>query len=211
MANYASLRGPVGMNRVFISIVGKITPEKLHSGLKQGRTFVSNGPLLGLDLDGKHPGDEIALAKPMTLPYRASLRSIVAIDHFEVIFNGRVVANHRLDGARTQADVNGKVEIPASGWLILRAWNDHADPKVQDIYPYASTSPVYVTVNGQAPRSPGDAVYFVSWLDRVIANATARSDYNSAQEKQNTLQYLSAARTVFQIRMGTALSKALRE
>ena len=113
----------------------------------------------------------------------ASLRSIVPIDHFELIFNGRVIASHRPDGARTQADVNGKVEIPASGWLVLRAWNDHADPKVQDIYPYASTSPIYVTVDRQAPRSPEDATYFVSWLDRVIAGATARSDYNSAAGK----------------------------
>jgi hypothetical protein len=135
----------------------------------------------------------------------------VAIDHFELIFNGRVIASHHVDGARTQADITESVEIPASGWLVLRAWNDHADPKVQDIYPYASTSPVYVTIDGQPPHSPEDAAYFVSWLDRVIAGATARSDYNSAQEKQNTLEYLSAARTVFQTRIGTAFSKALRE
>nr|MBA3726917.1 CehA/McbA family metallohydrolase [Armatimonadota bacterium] len=210
MTNYASLRGPVGMNRVFIAIPGETTPEKLHSGLKQGRTFVSNGPMLGLDMDGKHPGDEITLAQPTTLSYHASLRSIVPVDHFELIFNGRVIASHRLDGARTQADVSGNIEILASGWLVLRAWNDHADPKVQDIYPYASTSPVYVTVDRQPPRSPEDATYFVSWLDRVIADATARSDYNSAQEKQNTLQYLSAARTVFQTRTETDRSKALR-
>jgi TolB protein len=93
---------------------------------------------------------------------------------------------------------------------VLRAWNDHADPKVQDIYPYASTSPIYVTVDRQAPRSPEDAAYFVSWLDRVIAGATARSDYNSPQEKQNTLKYLNAARTVFQTRTETARPKALR-
>ncbi len=92
----------------------------------------------------------------------------------------------------------GRVEIPASGWLVLRAWNDHSNPKIQDIYPYASTSPIYVTVDQKLPRSPADAAYFVSWLDRVIAGATARSDYNSPQEKQNTLQYLNAARTVFQ-------------
>jgi TolB protein len=204
MANYASLRGPVGMNRVFISMAGATTPEKLHAGLKQGRTFVSNGPLLGLEMDGKHPGDEITLAKPTTLPYRASLRSIVPIDHFELIFNGRVIASHRLEAARTQADVSGNVEIPASGWLVLRAWNDQADPKVQDIYPYASTSPIYLTVDRQAPRSPEDAAYFVRWLDRVIAGATARRDYNSPQEKQNTLQYLNAARTAFQTRIETA-------
>jgi hypothetical protein len=198
MANYASLRGPVGMNRVFIAIVGETTPEKLHSGLKQGRTFVTNGPLLGLEIDGKHPGDDVTLIKPATLPYHVSLRSIVPIDHFELIFNGHVIASHHLNGARTQADVSGRVEIPASGWLVLRAWNDHSNPKIQDIYPYASTSPIYITVDQKLPRSPADAAYFVSWLDRVIAGATARSDYNSPQEKQNTLQYLNAARTVFQ-------------
>src|SRR5262249_45712207 len=89
MANYTPLRGPVGMNRVFIAMAGEATSEKLHSGLKQGRTFVSNGPLLWLDVDRKHPGDEITLARSMTLPYHASLRSIVPIDHFELIFNGR--------------------------------------------------------------------------------------------------------------------------
>jgi hypothetical protein len=151
-----------------------------------------------LEIDGKHPGDDITLIKPTTLPYQASLRSIVPIDHFELIFNGRVIASHRLEGARTQADVTGNIEIPASGWLVLRAWNDHSNPKIQDIYPYASTSPIYVTVDQKLPRSPADAAYFVSWLDRVIAGATARSDYNSPQEKQNTLQYLNAARTVFQ-------------
>jgi len=60
--------------------------------------------------------------------------------------------------------------------------------------------PVYVTVDHQPPRSPADATYFVTWLDRVLANATARNDYNSAQEKHDTLQYLGAARAVFQAR-----------
>jgi TolB protein len=204
MANYASLRGPIGLNRVFIAMAGETTPEKLHSGLKQGRTFVSNGPLLGLDVDGKHPGDEIRLARSTTLRYHASLRSVVPIDHFEFIFNGRVIASHHPEGARTQADVSGNVEIPVSGWLVLRAWNDHADPRIQDIYPYASTSPIYVTVDRQAPCSPEDAAFFVKWLNRVIAGATARSDYNSPQEKQDTLQYLNAARRVFETRTKTA-------
>src|SRR5437764_4662415 len=115
MANYASLRGPVGMNRVFIAITGETTPEKLHAGLEQGRTFVTNGPLLGLDIDGKHPGDEMTLSKPTTLPYHASLRSIVPIDHFELIFNGRVIDSHRLDRTRTQPDASADVAIPASG------------------------------------------------------------------------------------------------
>jgi TolB protein len=161
MASYASLRGPAGMNWGIHRDCRRDHAEKVHSGLKQGRTFVTNGPLLGLEIDGKHPGDEITFSEPRTLPYHASLRSIVPIDHFELIFNARVIASHCLEGARTQADVTGNIEIPASGWLVLRAWNDHADPKA-------------------------DAAYFVSWLDRVITGAAARSDYNNPQEKQTT-------------------------
>ena len=198
MANYASLRGPVGMNRVFIELTGETTPQKLHDGLKAGRTFVSNGPLIGLAVAGKLPGDEIKLAGPGKLDYHASLRSLVPVDHFEVVLNGRVIASHPLDGARTQADVSGSIEVAESGWVVLRAWNEQADPRVPDIYPYASTSPIYVTVAGAAPRSPKDATYFAHWLDRVIEAAGKRADYNSDQEKRATLDYLGSARSLFQ-------------
>ena len=52
MANYADLRGPVGMNRVFLDTGGAISPAALLAALKAGRTFASNGPLLGLEVDG---------------------------------------------------------------------------------------------------------------------------------------------------------------
>ena len=60
MANYADLRGPVGMNRVFLDTGGDDSPAAALAALKAGRTFASNGPLLGLEVDGKHPGAVIA-------------------------------------------------------------------------------------------------------------------------------------------------------
>ena len=75
MANYASLRGPIGLVRVFLETGGERTPAALHDALKSGRTFVSNGPLLGLTVDGKRPGDAIAGAGKNAV--RVSLRSPV--------------------------------------------------------------------------------------------------------------------------------------
>ena len=122
------------------------------------------------------------------------------VDHFEVVRNGKVVASHALDGARTSADVSGTIDVGESGWLVLRAWNDQADPLVLDIYPYASTSPVYLSVGGAPPASPADAQYFVRWLDRVIEAASKRDDYNDATERQAILDYLVSARKIFQAR-----------
>src|SRR5205823_11012515 len=51
MANYASLRGPVGMNRVYVKAQGVLSRESFLAGLKAGRTFATNGPLVGLRVD----------------------------------------------------------------------------------------------------------------------------------------------------------------
>ena len=198
MANYASLRGPVGMNRVYLNTGGSAEPAALYQALKEGRTFASNGPQLALDIDGKAPGDTLTIpAGGQTVRYRAALRSPVAVDHFEVVQNGHVVASHKLKQARTQADVSGQLKLRASGWIVLRAWNDGADPLIMDLYPYATTSPIYVSVGGAPTNSPADAQYFVHWLDRTIAAAEGRTDYNDDRERRETLEYLQAARAVY--------------
>ena len=37
----------------------------------------------------------------------------------------------------------------------------------------------------------------MKWMDRVIAAAEARMDYNDAREKQGMLEYLRAARRIY--------------
>ena len=193
MANYASLRGPVGMNRVFLDTGGKTTPEALAAALKAGRTFASNGPLLGLELAGSHPGDTVTRDAPGTLHYRVALRSFVPVDHLELIHNGRVIKAFELTGDRRTFDAEGELQLDAGGWLVLRAWNDGADPLVMDIYPYATTSPIYLELPGGAPAAPADAAYFAAWMERVIGEATARDDYNTALEREATIGYLRQA------------------
>ena len=197
MANYASLRGPVGMNRVFLDTGGDASPAALLASLKAGRTFASNGPLLGLELDGKHPGDTVARNGPGTISYRIAMRSPVRVDHLELVQDGKVVKAFRLSGDRRRFDASGEVKADHSGWLLLRAWNDGADPQVLDIYPYATTSPVYLDLPGGLPPDRADAAYFAAWLDRTIADASARDDFRNAREKQAVLDYLTKARDHF--------------
>jgi hypothetical protein len=109
--------------------------------------------------------------------------------------NGKVAASFRpaRDG---NGDWSGRVKLTSSGWVLARAYGE-ATPLVYDIYPYASTNPVWVEVAGQPARSPEDAAFFVGWLERVIADAAARTDWNTQREKQATLDYLNAARARF--------------
>jgi hypothetical protein len=205
MTNYASLRGPVGMNRVFLDTRGSRTPAAFKAALKAGRTFASNGPLLGLELDRKHPGDTISRAGK--LRYRIALRSPVAVDHLELVQNGKVVKAFALNRDRRQLDATGDLQIDSAGWLLLRAWNEWSDPEVLDIYPYATTSPIYLDLAGGLPPDPTDAAYFAVWLDRVIADAGRRSDYRNARERAATLDYLQRARDRFLTPRGRETSR----
>jgi hypothetical protein len=197
MANFASLRGPVGMNRVYVRVPeGPLNPRQWLEALQAGRSLATNGPLLGLDLGGAHAGDELKFAAPRQVAFSVRLDSIVPVDHLELVCNGRVVKTFSakpLDHAR----FSGSIPVSESGWCVLRASSDSARYPVLDNYVYATTSPVYVTVAGRPRRSPEDARYFSAWVARVLETTQAYPDWNSQAEKELVLSRLRRAGEVF--------------
>lgn len=198
MANYASLRGPVGMNRTFLETGGMRDLSSAMAALKAGRGFVSNGPLLGLLLDDAKPGESVDAGKTARR-YRVALRSPVSVDHLELVHNGQVIRRFKLRGNRRQLDDAGELTLESGGWVLLRAWNDHADPAVYDLYPYATTNPIWLGERAPIASATADAQYFVDWLTRVLEAAEARDDYNDARERSDTLDYLRAAREKYRV------------
>jgi hypothetical protein len=192
--NFAMLHGPVGLDRVYVHVGPVLDHARFLAGLKAGRTFVTNGPLLGLTVEGREPGDELSLPAPRSLSVHATLRSIVPVDHLEIVANGTVVASIPLSGDRTTADTTLTVPVSGSGWLLLRARGDGPREPVLDLYPFASTSPVYVTVGGVPVRSNEDARYFVRWIDRVARAAAAHPAWNTAAERDSVLALIQRAR-----------------
>ncbi len=196
--NFASLRGPPGLVRVYVHTGPALDHPRWLAGIKAGRTFVTNAPLLAFTLGGRAIGDEIRLpAGGGRLAARVTLRSSVPIDHLEIVGNGRLVATIALAGDRTVANDTVSLPIRRSGWYVLRAYGDRARLPVLDIYPFASTSPIYVTVGDEPVRSREDAEFFVRWLDRLTAAAGAHSAWSTPGERTATLNLLAAARAVY--------------
>jgi TolB protein len=199
MANFASLRGPVGLNRVYAKVpAGPLNIGPWLDSIKHGRTFATNGPLLGFTLGEKQLGDELSLpAGENKVKFTAWLRSFVPIDHLQVMCNGDVVRDLKLEGDRQTANVEDTIPVSRSGWCLLRAWSEKAEHPILDMYPYATTSPIYVTAAGSHPRPVEDAAYFVAWIDRMIDAAKSNQDWNTEAEKTAVLDMLSSARKVY--------------
>jgi len=204
MANFASLRGPVGMNRVFAKLTAPFTHQRWLVALKAGRTFATNGPLLGFTLNGRDPGSEISLRpRDAEVVAAVSLKSNVPVDHLEIVRNGVVIATVPLSGDRTSATARIKLPVRGSGWYLLRARGNGPVYPVLDVYPYATTSPIYVTVARQPIRSPRDADYFIAWINRLESAANAHGDWNTDAEKREVLRLMGKAKEEFQSRGGS--------
>jgi hypothetical protein len=173
--------------------------ELWFEALKKGRTFATNGPLIEFTMAGQRVGEELRFDVPQGgVPFTAKLRSIVPVDHLEVVCNGKVVRTLRLEGTRDSADGAGSLPMKESGWCVLRASSDGPEYPVLDKYVYATTSPVYVTVGGKTPHSPEDARYFVAWIERVIDATSHYPDWNSTAEKEYVMKKLEEGKAAFE-------------
>lgn len=198
MGNYASLRGPVGLNRVYAEVPrGSLKIEPWLDAIKRGRTFATNGPLLRFELREQPVGGEVRLEKKQKVQFWAHLVSMVPVDHLQIVCNGKVVKELPLNNDHSSAFDKGSIMLESSGWCVLRAFSDKAEYPILDLYPYATTSPVYVSVAGAPVRSAADAAYFVAWVDRLISAARSNTSWNTEAEKQSVLSMLQEARNKY--------------
>lgn len=199
MANFASLRGPVGMGRVYVRS-GRLDYRTWLAALKAGRSFATNGPILEFALGGQGIGATIALPGADSLTAVVSMRSITAVDSLQIVRNGAVVATIPLAAGGTAGSGRVRLPVSESGWYIARAFSRTARHPTLDIHPFATTSPIYVTVAGRPIRSAEDARYFGRWLDQLEGQVTAHPGWNTDQERNQVLADLHTARRFFEDR-----------
>ena len=208
MGNYASLRGPIGLNRVYAEIPADRPDEPLKiepwlAAIRAGHTFATNGPLLKFSLGGQPIGGELRVEPNesdawRSVPFSAELYSIVPLDHLQIVCNGKVASELSIDRHNNSVHADGSILIDSSGWCVLRAFSDQAVFPILDIYPYATTSPIYVTVPGRPLHSPEDAAYFAKWIDRLIAAAQSNTSWNTDAEKQSVLTMFEDAKRKYE-------------
>lgn len=197
MANYASLRGPVGMNRVFINS-DSINKNTVNQNIRSGHSFVTNSALLGLKVNNVTPGNTLQGKAKQRVNVDVSMRSIADMEKLELVQNGKVIKSFDLKNKAKNFDAHLQIELNQDGWLLLRAYNSQAQPEILDIYPYATTNPIWLNGFGARPDSKKDATYFVRWLDRVLeATEKRRSDFNTMEEYQMTTDYIQQAQNKY--------------
>jgi hypothetical protein len=181
------LDNPVGYNRVYVHCGDTLTYDSWWEGLRAGRVVVTNGPLLRPRVNGELPGHVFhgALGEvvPLTIQLNLSLRD--RVDYLEVVKNGKVVQEVRLEEYRNRRGELAPVTFEESGWLLVRAVASNSQT-----FRFASTGPYYVELGSKPRISRKSARFFVDWMDERIE----RLELADPQQRQEVMVYLDRAR-----------------
>ena len=150
---------PIGAARMYAYLGAELTWDGWVEAVREGRTFVTNGPLIQFTINGEIPGSEIRLPAGGAARSRCArrLESIVPLETFEIIRNGKVIESIPLDYDNRKAVFEKRIEVTESGWYTLKAAGSGIKHPIDDAYPVAETSPIYVLVGDQPIRSKEDA------------------------------------------------------
>lgn len=184
------LRGRLpGGDRAYVRLDGAFSYDAWVKGLKAGRSFVTNGPMLEFTANGKSLGETIALAAPGDVRVQASADAASPLSKIEVVHNGVVVAGREVESSGRSATLDQTVRIQKTGWLGARVYGAGGAQ--------AHTSPIYVEVSGKRASSKEDAAYFLEWIDRLEAKFTAGDRVPSSEMRAHVKAQLDAARAVY--------------
>jgi hypothetical protein len=189
---------PPGADRTFVKIQGRLSLQSWMDGIKAGHTFGSTGPLLLLEVEGRQPGDEIALGASAAPTLRVKLEavSIAPMDRVEIIVNGKVALSEHPSDPKHHL-IDKPISVPDGGWIAARAIGP-SSRYVTDSYAFAQTSPVYVVRNGHRYTSAADAKFLMDAVDAIWERADRTSRWRSPAEREKFKAAIDQAGAVYQ-------------
>ncbi len=171
--------GPAGGYRVYVQTDGPLSPDAWIAGVKAGRSFVSNYPLIPhFEIGGAHPGG-VVNTDAGELRGSVLVTCALPLQKVEIIGNtGLLEVIHAPGGsART---ISGWFTVPRAGlsWVVARATGSALGWHVVSVHGlFAQTAPVYITPAANtdpdaftpSPSRRTAAEYFLERLDELEA------------------------------------------
>ena len=169
--NWRGVNNIPGSSRQYVDVGSQMTWQRWIDRYREGRNFVSNGPLLTFNVNGNPPGAILKPAPGSTYTARisAEVTARMPIDKLELIHNGEVIATSA-GGPLTK-----EVAITASSWFAARASGPPSRAVIGQ--PQAHSAAVYVEFGGKPTIVRQDVELMIAMLDRLWAYLEERNNY----------------------------------
>lgn len=167
---------PTGYSRLYAKLQGPFTPEKWYQAIRDGQSFVTNGPMLLTSFENGQ--------------INVTAQAREAIDRLELVANGKVIETVRAGADSKRMTAHWKIAPTRYSWCAVRCIL-----KTEDTIRMAHSSPIYLAGNFDA-RS--DADYFVRWIDELITITEAEpARFEKPEQRDAVLALYRQAREIY--------------
>jgi hypothetical protein len=184
-----------GHERFYTKVEGPLTYANWLKGVRNGRTFVTTGPIVEFRVDGQEIGSNIILAKPMSVKLTGKVVFDPEQDDLsfvEVVHNGNVIK--RISRVRHADNVEFTIShrVDEASWFAVRGYgsrineNTFATPVHWSSFKPTSnvhSAPIYVGLKGQPgiEKSTRSRSIAATWLARLEDLQTVLAENNLDQ------------------------------
>ncbi len=181
--------------RTYVQMPGPKNMKAWFEGASAGRSFVTTGPLLLLEVDGKPPGERIEIAGPgpHSVTARIRVRSEVApVSDVHLIVNGKTARKWKVPAEQSEGkwvEFESQIELREPAWIAARAFgaSPNGSPNAD-----AHTNPVYVSLDGRLPYDRESLDALVTKLDTELRDKKRRH----FDEKTALVDYFERSRDI---------------
>ena len=174
-----------GRERFYTHVEGPLTSQAWLEGIRQGRTIVTNGPLLTFSVAGRGIGEEVGLERPGTVLIEGSVHFDPERDQvrlLEVVQNGEVIKTLQQQEHTAETRFQFEHAISEGAWLALRVSGIkpgtkdallRGRPSLPTLLPpipaLAHSAPIYVVVRNAPALAdhPRAAGLVRGWIQRL--------------------------------------------
>lgn len=181
-------------SRVYARVSGPLTPQRWLRALAQGRSFITNGPLLELSAGRAGIGDTLRLSGPATVPVRARATGRGDFRRIELVRNGDVIASARSypSGEHFVAELSLDIAVHEPGWLALRVagagpGSGRGPENEMGEILFGHTSPIYVEVAGRGIFRPDVARSFIREMETAVRAIEERAQFDNTAQREEVL------------------------
>lgn len=170
---------PVGLYRTYVHIRDgeEFTYDSWCRNLREGRTFITAGPIIDLQVDGSTCGDTVVLPRGGgSVEVEASVESIFPVHTLQLLMSGDVVASTDSSSGTRKLELHEQIRFDRSGWLAVRAGGPRYEVGLRhrDVWErgiIAHTSPVYVVCDQAPPLIDLETVqYMLTLIDGSLTH-----------------------------------------
>ena len=200
----------LGSVRCYVRVGESRDFESWKKSFREGRVFVTTGPVIQLRVAGREPGGTICLPRSGEVEIEAELLSFHRPKRLMVLFNGKVIESSQeisRSGSAQLIRLRRRLRIEESGWLAAQGVAAPAEPidefmgrqpmvlEAEGAEPglLAHTGVIRVLVGEQPVGRSGELEALISDLADLKTYYEVHARYPSPKERLQTLELFEQA------------------